>query len=57
MNINQEQWKILNDITVQLYTLSDEIGSVKLEFFADKIRLIIGYNYPKTISKPNFGYS
>ncbi len=57
MNINKEQWETLNDITVQLYRLSDEVGSAKLEIFADKIRLIIGYDYPKPESRPNFGYS
>ena len=57
MNINKEQWEVLNDITVQLHTLSDDIGSAKLEIFADKIRLIIGYDYLKVISRPNFGYS
>ena len=57
MNINKEQWKTLNDITVQLCRLSDEIGSAKLEIFADKIRLIIGYDYPKITSKPNFRYT
>lgn len=57
MNISKEQWETLNNIAVQLYTLSDEIGSAKLETFADKIRLIIGYDYPKATSKPNFGYS
>ena len=49
MNINKEQWETLNDITVQLYRLSDEVGSAKLEIFADKIRGIIGYDCPDDI--------
>ena len=57
MQINKKQWQQLNEITNELYRADKNGKTIDLCRVACDIRDIIGYDYPKTESRPNFGYS